>query len=569
VSFSVQNYRSITKAHKLPIKDSTLLVGPNNEGKSNILKALVTVLHLVSQLGESSVFKGRVHRPRRPRARFRYGYSISHDYDWERDFPISLQTKKPDGESTFYLEFQLTNEETLEFKREVKSNISGTLPIQISIGKKEPGFKVIKPGPGAKALSNKAEAIARFIGQRLDFEYIPAIRTAESAQNIVEDMVARELAVVEKDEAYIQALGEVERLQKPILERISQSIRKTLSEFLPAVKDVQVNVPQEQRYLALRYSCDIIVDDGTGTLLQHKGDGVQSLSALSLMRHTSERGARGRHLILTIEEPESHLHPNAIHQLKRVLKEMSGKHQIIMTSHNPLFVDRQEISSNIIVTENRAAPAKNINDIREILGVRASDNLRNAELVLIVEGEDDRVALTALLSHASDKLREALKHGKLAIDSLLGGLNLSYKLSQIRDVLCDAYAFLDGDSCGFKAATQAEQEGLISSADITHSICEGMAEAEIEDMYNPDLYKGMLLNKFGVTLDSPKFKSSKKCSDRMREVFRQQGKNWDDKVEKILKAAVADLVASNSENALNEHKRSAFDALVIALENKL
>jgi AAA15 family ATPase/GTPase len=38
--FSVKNFRSITSAEKLPLGDFTVLVGPNNEGKSNILEAL-------------------------------------------------------------------------------------------------------------------------------------------------------------------------------------------------------------------------------------------------------------------------------------------------------------------------------------------------------------------------------------------------------------------------------------------------------------------------------------------------------------------------------------------------
>ncbi|MHC4183866.1 MAG: ATP-dependent nuclease, partial [Planctomycetota bacterium] len=483
VTFSVQNYRSITKAHKLPFKDSTILIGPNNEGKSNILKALVTALKLTSKFKHIQVVRGRRIIRRVPR--FRGG----HDYNWDRDFPVSMQETKPDGESIFNLEFELTTEEIGEFKKEVKSNLSGTLPIQLSIGKEGPNFKIKKRGPGAQALTKKADEIAVFIGNRLDFEYIPAIRTAKSVQNIVEEMVARELTIVEQDKKYRNAVKEIERIQAPILKRISGNIKETLTVFLPAVRDVDVRVSEEKRYRALR-SCDIIVDDGTPTLLQHKGDGVQSLSALSLMRHVSERGARGKHLILAIEEPESHLHPHAIHQLKSVLNEMKGNHQIIMTSHNPLFVDRQDIKSNIIVTERKAAPAKDINSIRKLLGVRASDNLRNAEQVLIVEGEDDRIALHALLSGESRKLNDALINGKLAIDSLLGGSNLSYKLSQIRDVLCNAHSFLDHDKCGLSAATEAENDGLLVPADVTFSICEGMAEAEIEDMYNSDIYHG-------------------------------------------------------------------------------
>src|SRR5262249_50049407 len=159
---------------------------------------------------------------------------------------------------------------------------------------------------------------------------------------------------------------------------------------LPKVDQVTVSIPIDARYRALRRSCEIVVDDGTPTNLSRKGDGVQSLAALSLMRHASEAGATGKQLVLAIEEAESHLHPSAIHQLKAVLTESAGKHQVIMTTHCPLFIDRTSIKSNIVVFNRKAAPAKDVRQIRDVLGVRASDNLQHAELVLLVEGEDDR-----------------------------------------------------------------------------------------------------------------------------------------------------------------------------------
>ncbi len=246
----------------------------------------------------------------------------------------------------------------------------------------------------------------------------------------------KELAAVEDDENLKKALAEVAKVQAPVLEKISKSIQETLREFLPNVKKVRVSIPQEERYRALRRSCEIIVDDGTPTELVRKGDGVQSLAALSLMKHASETGATGKNLILAIEEPESHLHPMAIHQLKALLAEIARKHQVIMTTHCPLFVDRASLKSNILVHKNKAAPAKDVKQIREILGVRASDNLRNAELVLLVEGEEDRKALTALLKHYSPELNVAISQGTIGIDSLLGGSNLSYKLCQARDTVC-------------------------------------------------------------------------------------------------------------------------------------
>ncbi|MGH8336206.1 MAG: AAA family ATPase, partial [Gammaproteobacteria bacterium] len=53
------------------------------------------------------------------------------------------------------------------------------------------------------------------------------------------------------------------------------------------------------------------------------------------MRHASETSAGGRNLVIAIEEPESHLHPRAIHEFKEVILELAQKHQVLLTSHNP------------------------------------------------------------------------------------------------------------------------------------------------------------------------------------------------------------------------------------------
>lgn len=559
VSFSVTNYRSITAAYKLPIGQSTILIGPNNEGKSNILRALVTALGVLSNLGRFRIMRGRL----------RSTYVMRGSYEWKKDYPITLQEKNPNGESIFNLEFALTDEEVVEFTAEVKSTLNGTLPIQLTLGQKEPGFRVLKKGPGAAALTRKAEDIARFVAKRIDINYIPAVRTASSAHHVVDEIVEKELSAVEENEAFQKALAEVATAQAPVLDKISRSIEETLREFLPNVRKVRVTISQEDRYRALRRSCEIVVDDGTPTLLAHKGDGVQSLAALSLMRHSSEAGASGRNLILAIEEPESHLHPSAIHQLKTVLAEIANKNQVIMTTHCPLFVNRTSIRSNILVHKSKATPAKNVKQIRDILGVRASDNLQHAELVLLVEGEEDRRALETLLKHHSPDLAAAITQGALGFDSLMGGANLSYKLSQVREAMCSTHCLLDNDKCGTDSARKAELDGLLTAADSTFTICEGYKESEIEDLYDEALYASMLQHRYGVSTASPKFKGSAKWSDRLRETFRHQGKQWNDQVEAKVKADVAELVEASPAAALNPHKRSSLDALIEALKGKL
>jgi putative ATP-dependent endonuclease of the OLD family len=560
VSFAVNNYRSITKTSKLPLTDSgTILIGPNNEGKSNLLQALVTAMRIVSRLGLEGVH-----------GRLRILPSHMEAYSWARDFPVSLQEARLDGESLFDLEFRLDDPEISEFRREVGSDLNGTLPIRISIGPGRPKFRVTKKGPGGNVLSKKAEAIAQFIGKRIDFQYIPAIRTASKAEDVVEGLVRRELEVLEKDPFYQAAVKQIADLQAPILKDLASNVRDTLKAFLPTVKSVKISVPKQARFRALTHSPEIVVDDGSPTKLSHKGDGVQSLAALSLMRYASQRSAKGKKLILAIEEPESHLHPNAIHQLRAVLSDIASQHQTIITTHCPLFADRHHPAANILVTGSQARQASGIAEIRDVLGVRTSDNLRHAELLLLVEGETDRTILAALLRTISDKLKDALTGNLLVIEALFGCHKLTYRLSEARNAMCAAYCFLDHDGASREAVKKAKSEGLLTSADVTHATRAGMKESEIEDLLDPSLYAQYLQDTFGVDLSQSSFSKNKgKWSIRMAEAFHSQGKIWDDVTEKQAKVFIAGAVSSAPAAAMPPHCRASVDALAAALEARV
>lgn len=110
---------------------------------------------------------------------------------------------------------------------------------------------------------------------------------------------------------------------------------------------------------------------------------------------------------------------------------------------------------------------------------------------------------------------------------------------------------------------------MVIPADITHTICPGLDEAEFEDLLDEGLYASFMQNKYGASLASPKFKGKKKWSDRLRAAFEHQGKAWSSKLEAQVKDDVADLIVANPSKALNSHKRGSFDGLVAALEARL
>jgi GMP synthase PP-ATPase subunit len=96
-----------------------------------------------------------------------------------------------------------------------------------------------------------------------------------------------------------------------------------------------------------------------------------------------------------------------------------------------------------------------------------------------------------------------------------------------------------------------------------------MVESEIEDIYDPNVYRTRIERDFVLTLQVPSFRSNKKWSERMRETFLSQGKQWNDRVKSVVKAAVAEEVIASHLHALSAHKRGSFDGLVSALTVRL
>jgi len=484
VKFGIQNYRSIRKTPKLAIDTGlTVLLGPNNEGKSNVLRGLTTALELLSFFRYETSLKTKKPTKGKPKSVLphrRFGGDV---YVWERDFPVSMQESKPDGESIFTIDFSLTDAEVVAFKDHVGSQLNSTLPVEIRASKHEASFRVLKPGKAAKPLANKASKIAAFVSNRVQFQHIEAVRSARQAKEVVSRLVAEQLRVLEDNEQYRDALLTIETLQEPILSSISKAITESLSAFLPDVQSVEVSIPSRRRSRALTRETEIMVDDGTATSLDRKGDGVQSLAAISLLRHRASEVSGNQDLIIAIEEPESHLHPKAMHGLKSVLQEIASEHQLVISTHSPLFVERSRISANILVQKQEAKLAKNIAEIRDSLGVRLQDNLQSCEVVLVVEGEEDRVALEPMLSSASNGLRKAFASNRLGIDTLGGGTNLTYKLSQLRLAVCEVHVLLDDDDTGRSSLQKAIDSGLVTIARATLTKCQGMNNTELEDWF--------------------------------------------------------------------------------------
>ena len=537
------------------------MLGKNNEGKSNLLMAVNVAISTLQEYANMRLRRALISR-----------YSSRDDvYRWERDYPITEQKgKKRDKKTVFVLEFVLDDNEVVEFKKNIGNQLNGTLQIKIVFEKdKKASVSVVKQGKGSKPLNEKSQRVARYIAEHIEYNYIPAVRTVDHTSEIINEQITARLQEERDKREYTDALKVITGIEKNILSDLSGEIQAALGEFLPEVTKVTLDSEDLGMMIRRRQEYILMIDDGEETNLRNKGDGVKSLVAMSLLKN--KKTIPNTASVIAIEEPESHLHPSAIDALRKSILALSHRSQVVITTHNPQFVNRNAIASNVIVDNGNAVEATNIRQIREVLGVKLSDNLYGAKLLLYVEGITDRTVLNALLRLKSKKIGDALKNNELVIQPMSGTDHIEMHLTTAKSMVADFYVLLDNDSAGKEAIKNGTDKKLLFPNDYMLTVYSDLSrDSEIEDMIDVELYRKRIESDYGVDLTIGKFKArNKKWADRIKEVFKDGGKMIDDGLLSEMKLKVAQLVAANPTKALRPEGEVFLNKLILDLEKRL
>lgn len=510
-TFYVKSYRSITEATLDNIQNYGVFVGPNNAGKSNLLRAIYISL--------SIALEGDFQRARRNR-QYSYAYR-GENYNWERDIPVNLRENKG-ASTTFKLTFEFSDEEKADFRQKFNINLTKSLQMKFQLFSNRTEYNIIMPGRAKKPMEEKMQDIGLFIRSKLDYEYIPCVRSSELTNEYFSRLLSKEFRQLDGNEEYQRCLQTIQELQLPIVQGLENKLSVSLKTFLPNIKGVSL---QNTNYLdtGLRFyssrgrSAPINIDDGDITPIDEKGDGIKSLAAIALIESISFENLEGRSLILCIEEPEAHLHPDAIHSLRTVLFELSERSgvQVIISTHSPLLIDRDKISNNIIVGDNhRIHPCSCVEDVRQILGVRISDNLAATKVVL-VEGESDKRYFETLCNQRPS-LRQKLEDNSLQFVNVHSASKMDFQIRMYNSIMVSTLVLLDSDSSGIASANALIAAKIKRPAEILLIKSAGMRESELEDLVNIDSYSQIIKDKYNINLNTTSFKQRRKVwSDRL------------------------------------------------------
>lgn len=529
---SVRKYRSIDTVADFEVADFTVIVGPNNQGKSNLLRAAVLAMEVIegwarfprnlkadSELPTDIVLRSgrRFGTGRSPRGR--QGLNVG--YDWEQDFPLFARDRKGAQKSTVVqLDFELSIDEQIAFREETGISINQKLPIAITLKERTVTLSIPKSGRGLH--KEKANKIAQFVTDRITLLHIPAVRTGATALGIAEEILASRRRQLLRSQEYAEVLRRLEELDQTVVKDVETVLRTTLERFIPGTHSVQLEVRALSRTSGLE---DILIHDGVMTSISAKGDGIQSLVALALtMEWTQSTSHPDKQLIIAVEEPESHLHPGAVHELRHVLQGIAKSQQVIVTTHSQALINQRYLSQNVIVIDRSATPAKNLDDLRRALGVRLSDALAAAEVVVVSEGHLDETLLPALLVQRDADVHGWLAGGRLVIESAGGGSKIYARVLSARSILTQPIVVLDSDPAGKKDVERLIADDIIEATSVVQIVRPDCTSSELEDLLTQDSYLTVLEATIGFPLDAR----------QKRQLDQGRDQAWSERLEKIL-----------------------------------
>lgn len=295
-SIRVKNFRSLRDVH-FDAKPLTVFVGCNDEGKSNLLRAL------------DLFFNGDR----------RDGYAIN----WSRDFCAFAKTPKNKAPQI---------EITVSFKLPTTFNVGG-LVIWRRVWRQDGVHQNEIRLADGKELPSRSKAYSYL--KAIRYDYVPAIKGPEYFERILSAVYEMLDATVRGDIRTAAAgfTGEIQRHTKGIL--------ADLESQLGLKSEIELPTDLRQLFSELEFRSEI----GAHRVgLSQRGDGVKVRHIPVILKWLADQAnhlsAPGKPRVVTIwgyEEPENNLETRKCFELSKFFIENSTSVQTFLTTHSPVF----------------------------------------------------------------------------------------------------------------------------------------------------------------------------------------------------------------------------------------
>lgn len=270
----------------------------------------------------------------------------------------------------------------------------------------------------ASHTSARAREFYERVLESFSFVKIPSVRVSETGQGENDQSLVRlyetlkgvlvrsggsRKTQLQKD--FEEAIAPVETLVHKVL---SESVAAVSSELPFRERELGIKLPDSRHALrGMLQQAVITSKDEIEVSIAERGTGFQSAMVLGILRYVASRSKQtAGKVVFVIEEPEAFLHPQTQRAMAKILREISGDAQLLVTTHSPVLVDSFSVSRIIrlpLIPGGMTYTAKrhNFTEADEGRLTRYCD-ATNSELVfanavIIVEGYGDKLMIDFLL----------------------------------------------------------------------------------------------------------------------------------------------------------------------------
>ena len=331
-SIHVENFRSLRKVD-LPLKPLTVLVGPNASGKSNALRALSVLKRLMTDEKPPTVSEIQ---------NLLWAGGASH---------INFQFRTQVGETPTVYKLNLKAENDNPFAIE-ELLVGGVKVISIRNGEgvvvqdENGDNKTSYNGPNKLALWSAGDygkkpitnALTKFMKSWAFFDF--------TAYNIRQDFEKSRDSTPFSDILSSWHENEPARFD-------------SVSETIEAATNFRLAQQDNRLYLLEGYKNPIP--------LENASDGTLRLVAYKIYLNVFESWS-----LITIEEPEHNLHPGALTEIAKILRQTAERSQVIITTHSPQLLDAfssESLSNSVGILFLRNLPGRGT-EVRDLEDLR-------------------------------------------------------------------------------------------------------------------------------------------------------------------------------------------------------
>jgi|SRR3989344_2070445 len=204
-----------------------------------------------------------------------------------------------------------------------------------------------------------------------------------------------------------KAFKEVEKASNEVFAKLESKINnsKVKIAFPKTNISFQFNPDTKQD---IHKSALIYVDDGFKSQLSDKGSGIQSAVIIGLFHFYIREIAHAGSSLLAIEEPELYLHPHGRRVVSDRLDDFleGDKNQVIITTHSSEFLNSAQEDLNIIVVKKDSINGTSADGIgfrtakeKQILIKNQNTEMFFADFVILVEGGGDKYVLESVAEY--------------------------------------------------------------------------------------------------------------------------------------------------------------------------